>query len=125
MTLLGGQSLQLGIDIAQILGAAVFAAIGTAVSVRCNDRMHPVRPGAQGLRVIGNRGGNRIGGHRPAVISLQHTEHVAATAVGPRQANRQVVGFGAAVDQEHPVHGIRRQLQQTLGELGDGRVMET
>ncbi|MNN17790.1 hypothetical protein D3C81_1309840 [compost metagenome] len=124
LPLLGGQCVEPGIDVTQVIGGALGATIGAAIGVRCNHRVYPVRPCAQGLGVVGDGGGNRIGSYRPAVIGLEHTQQVAPTAVGPGQTDRQVVGLGAAVDQKHPVEAFWRQLQQAFGELGDGRVME-
>ncbi|MNO93930.1 hypothetical protein D3C76_855380 [compost metagenome] len=58
------------------------------------------------------------------MVGLQHAEQVAPAAVGPGQADGQVVGLGAAVDQKHPVEAFRRQFEQAFGKLGDGGVME-
>ncbi|MNQ89069.1 hypothetical protein D3C85_1043640 [compost metagenome] len=118
------QARQVFIDAAHVIGRAIAATESTTVGIGRGHRVHPVRAGAQGLRVVGDRGRNGIGGHRPTVVGLQHAEHVAATAVGPGQADGQVIGFSAAVDQEHSVHGVRRQLQQAFGELGNRRIVK-
>ncbi|MCY1425948.1 hypothetical protein D9M71_417560 [compost metagenome] len=119
-----GDFRQVVFDAAYIIRRTVWATELTAIGVWRGHRVHPVRAAAQGLGVVSDRGRHRIRAHRPAVIGLQHTEHVATAAVGPRQANRQVVGLAAAVDQEHAVHAVRGQLQQTFGELGHGCVVE-
>lgn len=58
------------------------------------------------------------------MVGLQHADQVAPAAVGPCQANRQVVGFGTAVDHEHPVEARGCQFEQALGEFGDGGIVE-
>ncbi len=108
----------------QVLRGAVGTAEAAAEGVRRFHRVHPVRAGFQRLRVVSDRSGDGIGGHRPAVVGLQHAEDVAPAAVGPGQANGQVVGFGAAVDHEHPVEAGGGQRQQAFGELADGRIVE-
>ncbi len=112
------------IDTAHILRRTVGATKRPAIGIGCGDRMHPIRAGTECLRVVGNRGGNGVGRHRPAVICLQHTQHVASAAVGPGQPDCQVVGLGAAVDQKHAVHALGCKLEQALGELGNRRVMK-
>ena len=44
------------------------------ISVRRRHRMHPVRPAAQGLGVVGDGGRHRVRAHRPAVVGLEHTD---------------------------------------------------
>jgi len=124
LTLARGDFRQVMLNTSYIVRRAVRPAEFTAVSIGRGHRVYPIRAAAQGLGVIGNRGGHGIRRHRPAVVGLQHAEHVAPAAVGPGQTNRQVIGLRAAVDQEHPVHALWRQRQQALGELGNCRIVK-
>jgi len=124
LALLRGDMRQLRFDAAYIIRRRIQATEFATIEVRRSHRMYPVRTAFQRSRVVGNRRRHRIGADCPAVIGLQHAEHVAAAAVGPRQPDRQVVGLAATVDQKHPVHAFRRQLQQAFGKLRHRRIVE-
>ena len=86
--------------------------------------MHPRRPGLQRVGVVGDRGRDGVGGVGPAVVGLGHRDDVVAAGGRHRQPQRQVVGLGAGVDQEHGVQRVGQGGGQPLGERDHDAVVE-
>ena len=104
--------------------ARIRAAVLPAVGVRRGHGVHPGRPGGQRVGVVGDRGRDRVGGVGPAVVGLRDGDDVVAAGGGHGQPQRQVVGLGAGVHQEHGVQRVGQGGRQPLGQLHHGFVVE-
>ena len=100
------------------------AAVQAAKCIGGGHGVHPVRSGRKGVGVVGDRGGDRIGGVCPTVIRLGDRDDVVAAGGRHGQPQCQIVGFGAGVDQEHRVQWIRQGGRQSLGQGHHGAVVE-
>ena len=102
----------------------VCAPVLAAVSVGGGHDVHPRRTAGQRVGVIGDRGGDRVGGVGPAVVGLRDGHDVVAPGRGHCQPQRQVIGFRPGVHQEHRVQRIGQGGGEALGEFGHDGVVK-
>jgi len=58
------------------------------------------------------------------VVGLAHRDNIGAPGCSQRQAQRQVDGLRAAVDQQHAIERRWKQLGEAAREVGDRGVVE-
>ena len=119
----GDQPLDLGHCLARIT-AGVGAAELAAEAVGRFDGVHPIRPSRQGVRIVGHRRGDGIGGVGPPVVSLANRDDIASAGGGHRQAQRQIACLRTGIHQEHGVEGLGKHGGQPLAELDDRLIVE-
>jgi hypothetical protein len=110
--------------VADVARAALRAAVGAGVGIRRIDQPHPRGPRLERARVVGDRGGDRVRRHRPAVVGLAHRDDDLAARVRPGEAQGDVICLGAAVHEHHGVEPVGREGRQPLAEVRHRSVVE-
>lgn len=95
----------------------VGAAVPTAVGVGRVHGVDPAGAGGQGVGVVLERGGDRVGGVCPAVVCLAQCDDIVLSGGADGQPEAQIHRLGTGVDQEHRVQRFGKEAGETFGEL--------
>ena len=86
--------------------------------------VHPIGPGGKGVRIVGDRRRNGVGGIRPPVVGLADRDDIASAGGGHRQPQRQIACLRTGVHQEHRVQRFGQHGGEPLAELHHRLVVE-